>query len=126
MDFEFKKEIIDFGKSLPNAKVYWRNDWQLLYFDLAGHFFALMNQKYLTFKNLPSTNLELREIYPFIIPGFHVNKKHWNSILLDKAQGKISLIELQGLLKGSYKCVYNQLPKKTKLQFLSSSKKEPK
>jgi predicted DNA-binding protein (MmcQ/YjbR family) len=31
----------------------------------------------------PSLALELRELYPSVIPGYHMNKKHWNTILLD-------------------------------------------
>ena len=31
----------------------------------------------------PDEALELRERYPFIIPGYHMNKKHWNTIIID-------------------------------------------
>lgn len=31
----------------------------------------------------PDLALELREQYPCVIPGYHMNKKHWNTIIVD-------------------------------------------
>lgn len=31
----------------------------------------------------PDEAIELRERYPFIVPGYHMNKKHWNTIFID-------------------------------------------
>jgi predicted DNA-binding protein (MmcQ/YjbR family) len=31
----------------------------------------------------PEKALELREEYPSVMPGYHMNKKHWNTILVD-------------------------------------------
>lgn len=31
----------------------------------------------------PDEAIELRERYPFVIPGYHMNKKHWNTIIID-------------------------------------------
>jgi predicted DNA-binding protein (MmcQ/YjbR family) len=31
----------------------------------------------------PALAIELREIYSSVIPGYHMNKKHWNTVMLD-------------------------------------------
>ena len=48
----------------------------------------------------PDEALELREEYPEnILPGYHMNKKHWNTIVLD---GRIKKALLQKLINDSY------------------------
>jgi predicted DNA-binding protein (MmcQ/YjbR family) len=63
------------------AKIYWRPDWEIYYFDLAGHFFGLAWDRELSFKLKPEENWELRDRYPeFIVPAFHLNKNHWSGL----------------------------------------------
>ncbi len=50
----------------------------------------------------PDEALELREQYACIIPGFHMNKKHWNTVIVD---GTLSLKQLQQLIDNSYQLV---------------------
>lgn len=64
----------------------------------------------LTVKGLPEKNEELREIYEDISAGYHMNKKHWNSIAL-KSQ-TLSDEELEQMLKLSYELVWKNLPTK--------------
>ena len=57
-----------------------------LVFKVKGKIFALANLDGDLSVNLkcdPSYALELREKYRSVIPGYHMNKKHWNTILLD-------------------------------------------
>jgi predicted DNA-binding protein (MmcQ/YjbR family) len=57
-----------------------------LVFKKGGKIFALANldgELSLNLKCDPAYALELRERYPAVIPGYHMNKKHWNTILLD-------------------------------------------
>lgn len=42
---------------------------------------------------------ELREMYPCITPGYHMNKKHWNTIIVD---GTLSVSQLKEFIKDSY------------------------
>ena len=42
---------------------------------------------------------ELRENYDCILPGYHMNKKHWNTIIVD---GTLSTSQLKGFIKDSY------------------------
>jgi predicted DNA-binding protein (MmcQ/YjbR family) len=50
----------------------------------------------------PEKALELREHYDAVQPGYHMNKKHWNTIILD---GSISARELKDWIDHSYDLV---------------------
>ena len=74
--------------------------------------FALVNiEKFESFnvKCDPELAVQLREKYPTIIPGWHMNKKHWNTIILD---GSLDDKQLQDWIKHSYDMVVKSLPKK--------------
>jgi predicted DNA-binding protein (MmcQ/YjbR family) len=62
----------------------------------------------------PEKAIELREQYACVIPGYHMNKKHWNSILID---GSIPYNSVLEWITDSYNIVFNSLPK-TKRQML--------
>lgn len=51
----------------------------------------------------------LREEYPDIIPGWHMNKKHWNTVYLER---ELSDVVIKSLIDHSYELVFNSLPKK--------------
>lgn len=50
----------------------------------------------------PEYAIELREQYECILPGYHMNKKHWNTIIID---GTLSRTKLKDLIKDSYELV---------------------
>ncbi len=50
----------------------------------------------------PELAIDLREQYPCITPGYHMNKKHWNTILID---GTIALQQLRKFIDHSYDLV---------------------
>lgn len=57
-----------------------------LVFKVIGKIFAITSLDSFESVNLkcdPEEAVLLRERYDAVIPGFHMNKKHWNSILLD-------------------------------------------
>ena len=57
-----------------------------LVFKAAGKIFALVNldsDLSINLKCDPALALELRERHSSVIPGYHMNKKHWNTVLLD-------------------------------------------
>jgi len=58
-----------------------------LVFKVNGKIFLLMglDSDPLSFnvKCDPDKALELRETYPCVIPGYHMNKKHWNTVIAD-------------------------------------------
>jgi len=52
--------------------------------------------------------VELREKYESVLPGYHMNKKHWNSIVVD---GSIHSNEIKNLIDNSYTLVVQALKK---------------
>jgi len=36
----------------------------------------------------PEKAVQLREEYPAVLPGYHMNKKHWNTVLMDEGLGE--------------------------------------
>jgi len=56
----------------------------------------------------PEKAVELRERYTCVIPGYHMNKKHWNTIIAD---GCASSTLLKEWITDSYNLVASKLPK---------------
>jgi predicted DNA-binding protein (MmcQ/YjbR family) len=61
----------------------------------------------------PDLALELREQYDCVQPGYHMNKKHWNTIVVD---GSVSNQQLKEWIDHSYQLVIDSLPKKQREQ----------
>ena len=60
----------------------------------------------------PERAIDLREQYPSsILPGYHMNKKHWNTVIIN---GELSIKKIRELIDHSYELVFNSLPKKLK------------
>jgi predicted DNA-binding protein (MmcQ/YjbR family) len=57
----------------------------------------------------PERAIELREQFDEIIPGYHMNKKHWNTVYMD---GQLTRKQLNELVDHSYELVLSSLPKK--------------
>jgi predicted DNA-binding protein (MmcQ/YjbR family) len=57
----------------------------------------------------PEKALELREEFSCVQPGYHMNKKHWNTIVVD---GTVSKKQLMQWIDDSYELVINSLSKK--------------
>lgn len=62
-------------------------------------------------KNDPEKNVELRAHYPSIIPGYHLNKQHWNTIELD---GTVPADLMKEMIDESYNLIVKSLTKKQK------------
>jgi len=60
----------------------------------------------------PERAIELREAYEDIIPGWHMNKKHWNTVYCERDLDDSLIIEL---VDHSYDSVVKKLPKKQRL-----------
>ena len=57
----------------------------------------------------PEKAIELREQFAAIIPGYHMNKKHWNTVIAD---GSLSNVLLKEIISDSYNLVVKSLPKR--------------
>ncbi|MCX6333421.1 MAG: MmcQ/YjbR family DNA-binding protein [Bacteroidia bacterium] len=83
MNIEFLREYCiskkDVTESLPFGD-------ETLVFKRAGKIFLLANldgDLYINLKCDPALAVELRERYASVIPGYHMNKKHWNTVFAD-------------------------------------------
>lgn len=70
---------------------------------------------YITLKLEPLDGDMLRQQYEDIIPGYYMNKVHWNSI---KVEGEVSDGLLKEMLDKSYELVFSKLPKKKQKEIL--------
>jgi len=86
-----------------------------LVFKVKGKVFLLTSLDSETFRfNVkcdPDKAIELRERYYAIQPGYHMNKKHWNTVIVD---GRLSQQLLREMIDDSYELVVQSLPKKTR------------
>jgi predicted DNA-binding protein (MmcQ/YjbR family) len=76
----------DYCLSKPHATEGFPFGEDTLVFKVSGRIFALANldgELSVNLKCDPQLALELREIYSSVTPGYHMNKKHWNTINLD-------------------------------------------
>ena len=63
----------------------------------------------------PDKAIELREQYDSVQPGYHMNKKHWNTIIMD---GSLSNAQLKEMIDDSYNLIVQSLPKKERENLL--------
>jgi len=83
---------------------------------VGGKIFLLMNldgDPSMNLKCDPDLAIELREANPAILPGYHMNKKHWNTVTLDGSLSKKLILEM---IDHSYDLVFQSLPAKLRLE----------
>ncbi|QNF35224.1 MmcQ/YjbR family DNA-binding protein [Adhaeribacter swui] len=86
-----------------------------LVFKVAGKIFALTDINEFASVNLkcdPDKAMELRELHDEVQPGYHMNKKHWNTV---STQGNISDNLLREWIDHSYELVFSKLTRVQKL-----------
>ncbi len=90
-----------------------------LVFKVAGKIFLLASLDEIPLRiNLkcdPEKAVELRESYDSVLPGYHMNKTHWNTVIAD---GSFSRKDLLEWIDDSYMLVVNSLKKKEKERVL--------
>ncbi len=87
-------------------------DQQTLVFKVGGKMFALIDvetPESINVKCDPEKAIELRERYPAILPGYHMNKKHWNTVQLNQGLSNQLILSF---FDESYQLVYQSLTKK--------------
>ncbi|HYG15254.1 MAG TPA: MmcQ/YjbR family DNA-binding protein [Bacteroidia bacterium] len=110
MDIE---EYRSYCISKPGVTEEFPFDSNTLVFKVAGKMFALSdiaNFESINLKCDPELAVELRERYPSVTPGYHMNKKHWNTIAMD---GTIENRIILQWIDHSYSLVVSGLPRKT-------------
>ncbi|GGG71517.1 hypothetical protein GCM10010918_28830 [Paenibacillus radicis (ex Gao et al. 2016)] len=81
---------------------------QPLVMKVGGKMFAFFSADSITLKCDPVIAENLREQYAAVKPGYHMNKKHWNTVMLD---GSLTEEELQSMIDHSYDLVAAALSK---------------
>ena len=98
--------------SLPYVEEKFPFDEYTLVFYVGSKLFALTDLQTPNSVNLkcdPEQAIELRERYMGIVPGYHMNKKHWNTVAFNADVSDKLILEL---LHNSYQLVWNKLPRK--------------
>lgn len=90
-------------------------------FKVCGKMFALVELEGIpataNLKCDPDLALELRDRYEEVRPGYHMNKKHWNTVEIG---GGIPETELRKMIDHSYELVVQGLPKVERVRLESS------
>lgn len=93
-------------------------DAETLVFKVANKMFALCSldehPAKVNLKCEPIRALELRAEYNEIIPGYHMNKKHWNTVTIESSLSDKLIMQL---IDNSYSLAIKSLPKKTQTEF---------
>ncbi|QJB33321.1 MmcQ/YjbR family DNA-binding protein [Chitinophaga oryzae] len=109
MDIE---QFCQYCISLPGVTEEFPFGEQTLVYKVCGKMFALTDLEEFSSVNLkcdPDEAVELRERYEGVTPGWHMNKKHWNTV--DMHSNIPNKLILQWI-KNSYDLVVASLPKK--------------
>ena len=103
MDHKLVEEYI---LSMPNAVREYPFGEEVAVYKIEDKMFALIPEGKLpvrvSLKCDPQLSVILREKYESVMEGYHLNKKHWNTILLS---GQLPWEEVQGLILHSYNLV---------------------
>ncbi len=89
----------------------------VLTFRVAGKIYLLLSLEafpsQFNVKCDPERAIELRANHPAVIPGYHMNKKHWNTVILD---GTLSADLVHSMIDESYELIFSSLTKKKRTE----------
>lgn len=105
-----RDDVLELCKSLPGAVEDYPFGDGVAVFKVGGRMFALVTLSEspgrLNLKCDPDLALSLRATFPAVTPGYHANKRHWNTVELD---GSIENDELREMIDHSYELVVSKL-----------------
>ena len=111
------EEITDFCNQLPHVTADFPFGEDTLVFRVAGKIFLLLSldtqPARFNAKSEPQKAIELRENYPAILPGYHMNKTHWNTVVCD---GSLPKKLIKECILDSYNLIFKALPAKVRKQ----------
>lgn len=100
------KTVEGYLLSMPNAKLDYPFGEEVAVYKVKDKMFALITEGKtpvnISLKCDPLLAETLREKYESIMPGYHLNKKHWNTLVLS---GQLSWDEVKNLIRHSYDLV---------------------
>ncbi|MGI4865292.1 MAG: MmcQ/YjbR family DNA-binding protein [Janthinobacterium lividum] len=116
------EDFRDFCLSLPGASEDLPFGPDTLVFKVGSKLFALTNLQTFESYNVkcdPERAVELREQYDYVLPGFHMNKKHWNTIVVDAGA---TMAQQREWITHSYQLVVASLPKALRAELAEATK----
>lgn len=100
------KTVEEYILSMPNTRLDYPFGKEAAVYKTGDKMFALIAEKSdpvrLSLKCDPNLAVTLRRKYDTVMPGYHLNKKHWNTIVLT---GQLSWDEIKDLVKHSFELV---------------------
>ena len=108
------EELREYCLGLEHTTVDMPFDDETLVFKVGGKMFcftSLVGELVMNLKCDPDEAIEMRETFPAVLPGYHMNKKHWNTVRID---GSIRDSMLKVWIRKSYLLVVAGLPRKEK------------
>src|SRR5580704_16042113 len=100
------KEVEDYILSMLNTRLDYPFGEEVAVYKVDDKMFALIREGkqpvQLSLKCDPVLSKVLREKYEEVMPGYHLNKKHWNTLVLT---GQLQWPEVQDLIRHSYNLV---------------------
>lgn len=100
------KQVEEFILSMPNARLDYPFGEEVAVYKAGDKMFALIAEKSnpvrISLKCDPNLTKLLRDKYESVMPGYHLSKKHWNTIVLS---GQLPWEDIQALIKHSYSLV---------------------
>ncbi len=109
MDFEVLKRYLF---NLPESRLVFPQGTDTLVYKILGKSFAYISWKsdpiFVSLKCDPAKAIQLRKQYQGVVPGYHMNRTHWNTFFLDNDQIPDDII-LQWV-DNSYQLAINELP----------------
>jgi predicted DNA-binding protein (MmcQ/YjbR family) len=103
-------------KSLPESFEDYPFGPETSIFKIRGKMFATfgeyLGKPAMNLKCDPEQALALRDVFESVIPGYHMNKKHWNTVFLD---GSIPTPEVERMIDHSLSLVIKGLKKSDRL-----------
>jgi predicted DNA-binding protein (MmcQ/YjbR family) len=104
------KTVEDYILSMPNAEQTYPFGEEVAVYKAGGKMFALIAEGKvpvrLSLKADPELSKVLRTKYDEVQPGYHLNKKHWNTLVLT---GQLEWDEVQHLIRHSYQLVTGKI-----------------
>jgi predicted DNA-binding protein (MmcQ/YjbR family) len=104
-------DVIAFCLSLPGADESQPFGPEVVVYKVGGKIFTIASPDdfppRINLKCAPERAIELRDEHKAIIPGWHMNKRHWNTVILDGSLPKPLVL---GLVRHSYDLVVASLP----------------
>lgn len=100
------KELEEYILSMPNARLEYPFGEDAAVYKVGEKIFAIIAEKSnpvrVSLKCDPLLAKTLRERYETVLPGYHLNKKHWNTVI---CSGQLSNDEVFDLVRHSYELV---------------------